>query len=115
MTSERGAAASASTVGQRSSQVVQRGTTLATCVCWSITSLTSTAYGSRSVRHGRSRPFAANHARSRCFGALAQRRRRSSTSKTLVSTQLTAVMITVAQIPDMNELISKPDTIQLVM
>ena len=41
------AAASASTVGQRLSHAVQRGTTLANWVCWSITSLTSTAYGSR--------------------------------------------------------------------
>ena len=52
---------------------------------------------------------------SRCFGACAQRRRRSSTSKMLVSTQLTMVMIRVAHTPDMNESISKPDTIQLVM
>ena len=46
---------------------------------------------------------------------VAQRRRRSSTSKMLVSTQLTAAMIIVAHTPDMNESISKPDTIQLVM
>ena len=47
--------------------------------------------------------------------SVAQRRRRSSTSKMLVSTQLTMVMISVAHTPDMNESISKPDTIQLVM
>src|ERR671923_2124697 len=65
MTSAAGAAASASTDGHRSSQACQRGTTRSTCVCWSITSLTRIAYGSRVCRHGRSRPFAAYHSDNR--------------------------------------------------
>src|SRR5215218_11422497 len=56
MTSAVGAAASASAEGQRSSHASQRGTTRAVCVCWSITSETRIAYGSRVRRHGRSRP-----------------------------------------------------------
>ena len=57
MTSSRPAPASDSTVGHRSIQASKRGTTRPTCVCWSITSETSTAYGSRVLRQGRSRPF----------------------------------------------------------
>src|ERR671939_257831 len=53
------AAASASAVGHRSSHARYRGTTRATCVCWSMTSLTRMAYGSRVARHGRSRRTAA--------------------------------------------------------
>ena len=47
-----GAAASASTVGQRSSQRCQRGTTRSTCVCCDITSQTRIAYGSSSSATG---------------------------------------------------------------
>src|SRR5215471_13092024 len=65
MTSAAGAAASASTVGQRSSQRCQRGTTRSTCVWCDITSLTRIAYGSCVSRHGRSRPCSANQASSR--------------------------------------------------
>src|SRR5215467_3505816 len=65
MTSAAGAAASASTVGQRSSQRRQRGTTRSTCVCCDITSLTRIAYGSRVFRQGRSRPCSVNQASSR--------------------------------------------------
>src|SRR5215216_165634 len=36
--------------------------TRSTCVCWSMTSETSTSYGSRVLRQGRSRRFVANHA-----------------------------------------------------
>ena len=43
-------------VGQRSSHARYRGTTRSTCVCWSMTSETRIAYGSRVRRHGRSRP-----------------------------------------------------------
>src|SRR5919108_39742 len=64
MTSSRRAAASASTVGQRVSHASNRGTTRATCVCWSIPSETSTAYGSRRRRHGRSARCSACQARS---------------------------------------------------
>jgi hypothetical protein len=46
---------------------------------------------------------------------VAQRRRRSSTSKIPWSTQLTMVMMSVAQMADMKESRSKPETIQLVM
>src|SRR4029453_18236694 len=38
--------------------------TRATCVCWSMTSETRIAYGSRVLRHGRSRPCSSNQARS---------------------------------------------------
>src|SRR5690349_25127661 len=38
--------------------------TRSTWVCWSITSETRIAYGSRILRHGRSRPNASNHAKS---------------------------------------------------
>src|SRR5437867_8997078 len=65
MTSAVDAAANASTVGQRSSQACQRGMTRSTCVCCDITSLTRIAYGSRVLRHGRSRPCWANQASSR--------------------------------------------------
>ena len=41
------------------------GTTRATCVCWSISSETSTAHGSRVRRHGRSRRDASAHASKR--------------------------------------------------
>src|SRR5215467_13362876 len=71
MTSAAGAAASASTVGQRSSQRCQRGKTRSTCVCCDMTSLTRIAYGSRVLRQGRSRPCSANQAS-----------RRSSTART---------------------------------
>src|SRR5436190_3751087 len=74
MTSPGDAAASVSTLGQRSSQACQRGTTRSTCVCCSITSLTRIAYGSRVRRHGSSRRADANHAR-----------RASSTGPSLVS------------------------------
>ena len=52
------AAASASTVGHRSSHACQRGITRSTCVCCSITSLTRIAYGSVVSRHGRGARFA---------------------------------------------------------
>src|SRR4051812_21357154 len=65
MTSAAEAAASATTVGHRSSQACQRGTTRSTCVCCSITSETRIAYGSRVRRHGRSRPCSANQLSSR--------------------------------------------------
>src|SRR5215471_12448311 len=65
MTSAAGAAASVSTVGQRSSQRCQRGTTRSTCVCCDMTSLTRIAYGSRVFRQGRSRPCSVNQASSR--------------------------------------------------
>ncbi len=49
-------AASAAGVGQRSSQAAYAGRTRATCVCCSMTSLTSTAHGSTpGRRQGRSR------------------------------------------------------------
>ena len=54
-TSPSGAAAQASGVGNRSRNACQRGITRATCVCWSMTSLTRTAHGSRVPRQGRSR------------------------------------------------------------
>src|SRR5918992_5368867 len=79
MTSAAEAAASASTVGQRSSQRRYRGTTRSTCVCWSMTSETRIAYGSRVRRHGRSRPFSSYQARSR-----------SSTGETLALTPAAA-------------------------
>src|ERR1043166_8253751 len=63
MTSPAGTAASASTVGQRSSQRRQRGTTRSTCVCCDITSLTRIAYGSLVFRQGRSLPFWLNQAK----------------------------------------------------
>ena len=44
--SESGAAASASIVGQRAMNRSKRGATVATVVCWSITSLSQMAYGS---------------------------------------------------------------------
>src|SRR3954468_5409172 len=56
MTSPSGASASAAAVGQRSSQRTYRGITRSTCVCCSITSETRMEYGSRVLRHGRSRP-----------------------------------------------------------
>src|SRR2546423_4601027 len=62
MTSAGEAPASAKTVGQRSSHATYRGTTRSTCVCWSMTSETRIAYGSRVRRHGRSRPCSANQA-----------------------------------------------------
>ena len=64
ITSSRPAAASASTVGHRSSQRSKRGTTRGTCVCCSITSLTRIAYGSRVFRQGRFLPSCLNQARS---------------------------------------------------
>ena len=57
MTSAGEAAASDSMSGHRSIQASQRGTTRATWVCWSMTSETRIAYGSRVFRHGRSRAF----------------------------------------------------------
>src|SRR6185503_3250421 len=63
MTSERGAAARDSAVGQRSSQCRYRGMMRSTCVCWSMTSLTRIAYGSRVRRQGRSRPSSAYQSR----------------------------------------------------
>src|SRR6187551_3737016 len=63
MTSDRGAAARDSAVGQRSSQRRYRGMMRSTCVCWSMTSLTRIAYGSRVRRQGRSRPSAAYQSR----------------------------------------------------
>src|SRR5437660_1868829 len=57
MTSAGRASASAAGVGQRSSQAVQRGITRSTCVCWSMNSETTIAYGSRVRRQGRSRPW----------------------------------------------------------
>src|SRR5262249_19627384 len=65
MTSATGAAASSSTLGQRSSQRCQRDTTRSTCVCCDMTSLTRIAYGSLVFRHGRSRPCSANQASNR--------------------------------------------------
>ena len=49
-----------------SARATQRylGTTRATCVCWSMTSETRIAYGSRVFRQGRSRPCSSNQARS---------------------------------------------------
>ena len=64
MTSAGEAPASAKTVGQRSSHSRYRGTTRSTCVCWSMTSETRIAYGSRVRRQGRSRPFVWNQASS---------------------------------------------------
>src|SRR5919197_1017743 len=40
-----------------------------TCVCWSINSDTSTRYGSRVFRHGRSRPLRRYQSRSRRLNA----------------------------------------------
>jgi len=52
-TSLRGAAASDSTVGNRPRNASKIGATREACVCCSITSETSVAYGSDSVRrHG---------------------------------------------------------------
>src|SRR4029079_19525668 len=53
-----------SAVGQRSSQRRYRGMMRSTCVCWSMTSLTRIAYGSRVRRQGRSRPSSAYQSRS---------------------------------------------------
>src|SRR5467141_887204 len=47
---------SARSVGNRRRKRRYAGRTRETCVCWSITSLTRTRYGSRVRRHGRSRP-----------------------------------------------------------
>ena len=66
MTSAGEAAASASTVGQRSSHSSHRGTTRETCVCWSITSETRIAYGSVVLLQGRSLPSSLNQAKSSC-------------------------------------------------
>src|SRR3954451_1621252 len=64
MTSPVEAAASDSTVGQRSSHERYRGITRSTCVCWSMTSETRIAYGSRVRRQGRSAPWSRNQAAS---------------------------------------------------
>src|ERR1051326_1620748 len=56
MTSAGDAAASASTVGQRSSHRCHLGTTRSTWVCCAMTSLTRMAYGSRVRRQGSSLP-----------------------------------------------------------
>src|SRR6476620_5850280 len=50
-----------------------RGITRSTCVCWSITSLTSTAHGSRVRRQGRSRRRGAPHARTSAVNELRTR------------------------------------------
>src|SRR6266550_8104568 len=55
-TSASGAQERARSVGKRRRKRRYAGTTRETCVCWSITSLTRTRYGSRVRRHGRSRP-----------------------------------------------------------
>ncbi len=54
-TASSGAEASAITVGKRSIQRCQYGITVATRVCCNMISLTQMAYGSRALRHGRSR------------------------------------------------------------
>jgi hypothetical protein len=54
-TSSSGAVASAVTVGKRAIQRCQYGITVATRVCCSMISLTQMAYGSRTLRHGKSR------------------------------------------------------------
>ena len=56
MTSEVLASASLSKVGKRLIKGGYLRRTLLTCVCWSMTSETTIRYGSRSSRHGRSRP-----------------------------------------------------------
>src|SRR3954463_11988864 len=56
-------AASAAGVGHRSNHASYAGTTRATGVCWSITSLTSTAHADvPGRRHGRARAAPASHA-----------------------------------------------------
>src|SRR5438105_11660796 len=76
MTSAGDAAASAATVGQRSSQACQRGTTRSTWVCCAITSETRIAYASRVSRHGRARAFWPYHSRSAASTRLRLRAKR---------------------------------------
>src|SRR5919108_5998615 len=64
MTSSAGPGAGASGVGRRAAPASTRGTPRAPCVCWSIPSETSRAYGSRRRRHGRSARCSACQARS---------------------------------------------------
>src|SRR6188472_399099 len=65
MTSRSSAAASAAKLGYRSSHSSYFGRTRSTCVCCSMISETSTRYGSRVRRHGRSRPWRPYHVSSR--------------------------------------------------
>ena len=66
ITSALGASASERASGQRSIQSFQYGTTRLICVCWLMTSDTSTPHGvARPKRHGKSRALASHHAPNR--------------------------------------------------